>query len=575
MPYKSRWEVPIPDCSLQTFLFGSSANLPHDPPSPDKLCLAEADRPDTHFFTRADFQRWAQRFAQGLTKSGLFKTGDRLLLFSPNDLFVPVVFMGTLMAGGIYTGANPTFTPRELAHQLRDCEASVLICHDSSITTGLEAAKQANLDPSRVFVFNGAIYDGKGASSHGARYWSTLVAPDNDESRRFAWPDLSGPNEAKNTTLALNYSSGTTGVPKGVEITHRNYVSNTVQSAQITKNHPNYAERAKKHVSLGFLPLYHAYGQNVLIAGNFHQVKPTYVMAKFDFLKMLEYIAKFKVTDLNLVPPMAVALAKHPDVEKYDLSTINFMGCGAAPLGRDVAEQVEKRLNKSRKEEDYVNLRQGWGMTECTCSLLGWDINQFAGTNAVGEPNANCEAMIVDENTNEEITARGPDARGELWCRGANIMKGYWRNEKATNETLTPDGWLKTGDIAYVSESGHFFIVDRKKELIKVKGNQVAPAELEALLLEHPGVADVAVIGMPTPDGDEAPRAFVVRQANEAGKNVNEAEIKAFVEGKVVRYKRLSGGVTFVDSVPKNPSGKILRRQLRDQYRDKKEGARL
>lgn len=153
-------------------------------------------------------------------------------------------------------------------------------------------------------------------------------------------------------------------------------------------------------------------------------------------------------------------------------------------------------------------------------------------------------------------------------------INSYWRNPKATAETLTPDGWLKTGDIAYVSESGSFFIVDRKKELIKVKGNQVAPAELEALLLEHPAIADVAVIGMPTPDGDEAPRAFVVRQASEAGKKVTEEEVKKFVEGKVVRYKRLAGGVTFVESIPKNPSGKILRRQLRDEYKVK-EGARL
>lgn len=150
----------------------------------------------------------------------------------------------------------------------------------------------------------------------------------------------------------------------------------------------------------------------------------------------------------------------------------------------------------------------------------------------------------------------------------------YWKNPKATAETLTPDGWLKTGDIAYVSESGHFFIVDRKKELIKVKGNQVAPAELEALLLEHPAIADVAVIGMPTPDGDEAPRAFVVRQPTQAGKNVTAKDVQQFVEGKVVRYKRLTGGVTFIDAVPKNPSGKILRRQLRDQYKVK-DGARL
>lgn len=190
---------------------------------------------------------------------------------------------------------------------------------------------------------------------------------------------------------------------------------------------------------------------------------------------------------------------------------------------------------------------------------------------------ANCEAKIMSEDGTEEITARGPSAIGELWCRGPNIMKGYWRNPKATAETLTPDGWLKTGDIAYVDHDGMFFIVDRMKELIKVKGNQVAPAELEALLLEHPGIADAAVIGMPTEDGDEKPRAFVIRQSSVVGEKLTEDDVKTFVEGKVVRYKRLAGGVEFVDAIPKNPSGKILRRQLRDVTRERlrREGARL
>lgn len=198
-------------------------------------------------------------------------------------------------------------------------------------------------------------------------------------------------------------------------------------------------------------------------------------------------------------------------------------------------------------------------------------------TQAVGEPNANCEAKIMTEDGLTEITERGDSARGELWCRGPNVMKGYWGNPKATAETLTSDGWLKTGDIAYVDDNGKFFIVDRLKELIKVKGNQVAPAELEALLLEHPGIADAAVIGMPTEDGDEKPRAFVVRQVGSAGEKLTNEDVKKFVEGKVIRYKRLAGGVEFLDAIPKNPSGKILRRQLRDVTRERlrREGARL
>jgi 4-coumarate--CoA ligase len=220
-------------------------------------------------------------------------------------------------------------------------------------------------------------------------------------------------------------------------------------------------------------------------------------------------------------------------------------------------------------------------ISRCTCSLLGWDPNEKSYTQSVGVPNANCTAKIMSEDGSEEITTRGPSAVGELWCTGPNIMKGYWQNPKATEETLHYDAdgtkWLKTGDIAYVDEAGHFFIVDRKKELIKVKGNQVAPAELEALLLEHNGIADAAVIGMPTEDGDEKPRAFVVRQVNKQGEQMTEDEVKKFVENKVVRYKRLAGGVEFVETIPKNPSGKILRRQLRDVTRERlrKESARL
>jgi 4-coumarate--CoA ligase len=200
-----------------------------------------------------------------------------------------------------------------------------------------------------------------------------------------------------------------------------------------------------------------------------------------------------------------------------------------------------------------------------TCSVIGWDPNEKATSNAVGELNPNCEAMIMSDDGRTEITARGPDARGELWVRAPNVMKGYWRNPKATKETKTPDGWLKTGDIAYVDADGKFYIVDRKKELIKVKGNQVAPAELEALLLDHPAIADAAVIGLQTADGDERPRAYVVLQANAKYQGTPKEEIVQFVETRVTGHKRITGGVMYLDAIPKNPSGKILRTWLKEQ----------
>ncbi|KAL2869275.1 acyl--CoA ligase [Aspergillus lucknowensis] len=555
MPFKSRWQIDVPDTHLASLLFKS----PIHPLSQTHRCFSEAARPDSHYFTTHDFRLWCQRFAAGLRRSGLQK-GDRVLLFSGNDIFFPVVFLGLIMAGGIFTGANPTYVARELAFQLQNSGAIYLLCAEDSLDTGIEAAKLAGLSQDKVFVFNNAIFDGKGEAKKGCRYWGELVTSV-EEGTGFAWEELSTPEKA-NTTLALNYSSGTTGRPKGVEISHKNYVANMLQYNYLFYLNPDWKEKSERARWLCFLPMYHAMAQNIFIAAALNRGVPVYIMPRFDFIKMLEYTEKFRITDYIIVPPVVVALAKHPAVKsgKYDLSSVEAVGSGAAPLGREVCEEVEALWPPGR-----INIKQGWGMTETTCSILGWNPSEKSYSASVGELNANCEAKIMAE---DGVTELGRDQRGELWVRGQNIMKGYWRNPQATKETKTEDGWLKTGDIAYVDNDGKFHVVDRKKELIKVKGNQVAPAELEAILLEHPAVADAAVIGVPL-DNDESPRAYIVLKP---GKSATAGDIIKFMDGKVSRIKRITGGVVFQDSIPKNPSGKILRKALREQAKQEMQG---
>lgn len=352
MPYKSRWTIDVPNTHLASLLLKS----PTAPLSQTQPCFLEAARPDTHYFTPHDFRLWSQRFAVGLLKSGL-KPGDRVLLFSGNDLFFPVAFMGINMAGGIFTGANPTYVARELAYQLQDSGATYLICASVSLDTGIEAANLAGLSRDRVFVFDNAIYDGAGQARSGCRYWGDLVASP-EEGAGFAWEELSTP-ELADRTLVLNYSSGTTGRPKGVEITHKNYAANMLQYAHLGTLNPDYQARKARARWLCFLPMYHAMAQNIFIAAALYRGTPVYIMPKFDFVQMLEYTQKFRITDLILVPPVVVMLSKHPVVKKYDLSSVEAVGSGAAPLGRETCIEVEKLW-----PEGKINVKQGWGMTE-------------------------------------------------------------------------------------------------------------------------------------------------------------------------------------------------------------------
>ncbi|KAH8690843.1 putative 4-coumarate-CoA ligase [Talaromyces proteolyticus] len=564
MVVKSRYTIDIPQCSLPTLIFGS----PREPLPNDKPSLIDHLKPETRFLTLHTYRLWSQRFAAGLRAEGL-KKGDRVVVFSTNHLFYPILFSGVIMAGGIFSGCNPTYSSQELAHQIRDSEPTFIFSQGgTALQTCLEATKIVGRGlEKRTFVADDRIFDSLNqVGEQGRPYWSTFFVSE-AEGQQFVWDPLTGPNEAKNTILALNYSSGTTGLSKGVEITHRNYVSNVKQYIHtITLDPVLDAERKRTDTHLCFLPLYHAMGQMLNLGVAMFRRSPVYIMEKFDFLTVLQNVEKFRITDLIVVPPVVVMLAKHPETKNFDLSSIQRVGSGAAPLSREVSEETENLWPKG-----VINIKQGWGMTEVTCSLLGWEPDKISTSHSVGWPNANSEAKIMslpdetaDSNDFSTLKELGPNQSGELWVRGPQVMKGYWRNPKATAETLTPDGWLRTGDIAYYDEEEKFFISGRLKELIKVKGLQVAPAELDGVCLESEGVADAAVVGV-TIGNQEHPRAYIVLQHGvPATKNTAE-RIAHQVNAKLSQHKRITGGIVFADSLPKNPSGKILRRLLRDQ----------
>ncbi|KAI1211609.1 acetyl-CoA synthetase-like protein [Annulohypoxylon truncatum] len=552
MTIESRWSSPMLNCSLQKWVFGSSFGPLLDTPQ-----FIDADRPETHFLTQTDYRLWAKRLALGLTRAGL-KPGDRVLLFSGNSIFTPVVFMGILMAGGVFTGANPSFVARELAYQVKDSGASFLIAGDASMEIAVEAAAQVGLPRSRIYSFDATALDPEpGKARLGTQHWTVLLAA-SEEAAKFDWVE---PIDANKQICALNYSSGTTGVPKGVEISHYAYVANGLGASFMERLDSQFAEKKKRARRLGFLPMYHAYGQTFFISNYPREGIPVYIMSSFNFEKMLQHIEKFRIDILVAVPPILVALAKSPLSRKYDLSSVEIIGSGAAPLGTEVSEEVAKLWPPGA-----IKLRQGWGMTELTCGCTYFHPDETNKTAAVGELLPNFKARIMKIDGSGEITKA--NEAGEVWIHGPTLLKGYWNKPQATADTLHIDAdgtrWLKTGDIGYFEKyepGGLLHIVDRIKELIKVKGNQVAPAELEDVLLDNKGVDDVAVVGV-TINGEEAPRAYVVANPNV---KQTEQDIAKWMESRVTKYKWLRGGVKFVDAIPKNPSGKILRKILRDQ----------
>ena len=497
-------DVPTTDLSITERVFQGLENRVEQ--------VVLTDGPSGRTMTAGDFMEQVKRMAGGLTAAG-FGAGHTVAIMAPNIPEYCVVFHAVAWGGGTITTLNPTYTANEVAHQLADAGAELLI----TIPDFMETATEGAGDIPVIAI---------GMPEYAALFGNPIAEQ--------------VPVDLDSFTVVLPYSSGTTGLPKGVMLSHRNLVINLDQTIVAADFQPG-------EITAAFLPFFHIYGMTVLMNIHLAGGGALVTMPRFDLPMFLQISQDNKAQRMWVVPPVALALAKHPLVDNYDLSSLEMVFIAAAPSGPELTDAIAGRLN--------CTALQGFGMTEL--SPVSHVVPRKApksGAAGVATPNTFCR--IVDIESGADLPA---GEEGEIWVKGPQIMQGYLNNAKATAETITSDGWLRTGDIGKIDTDGYLFITDRLKELIKYKGFQVAPAELEATLVAMEGITDAAVIGRPDEEAGELPIAFVVT----GDPAPDEEAIKAHIDAQLAHYKQVHE-VHFVDEIPKSASGKILRRFLRD-----------
>ena len=534
--------------------------------------------PETHrSYTYAQVRDASIEFGKGLKAHWNWKRGDVLAMYTPNSIDYPPVIWGCFWAGGVISPANPAYTVNELAYQLKDSGAKALVTQLPNLKTALEACQKVGIPPKKIILLGARDPQRKFRhftdvrnTSHSAKYGRTRVNPRKD-------------------LAFLSYSSGTTGLPKGVRLSHRNVIANVLQIAEGEEGNLKWMNGDR---SIAVLPFFHIYvrsvlsrstrkkkkekdantnqGLSCLLHFNLHFGIPLIVMSSFNLAAFLQNIQTYRITFAYVVPPIVLLLFKSPLVSQYDLSSLRMVSSGGAPLTASLIQATSARIK--------APIKQGYGLSETspTTHTQRWsDWNQTYGS--VGPLLSNQQAKYMSETEIEVPVGQ----TGELWLKGPNIFLGYHNDPISTSRALTPDGWFKTGDIGYQDPRGNFYITDRVKELIKYKGFQVPPAELEGLLLSmEDTILDVAVTGVWDEDRhSEVPVAWVVVKEGVQRDGDTEGRIVNWCEQRVAGHKRLRGGVRFVDEVPRSASGKILRRVLRDRVSveegRKRRGAKL
>ncbi|XP_049877771.1 uncharacterized protein LOC126374996 isoform X2 [Pectinophora gossypiella] len=503
----------------------------------DQVALISADTGES--MTCNQILQSSVNLAVALQRLGL-KKNDVVALSSENRFEFTVTALAIMYSGGVLSTLNVTYSPGEISHVFNITKPKFIFTSPITAQNIHDCSKDLPY-VQKIIVF------GEFDIIPGLMY-NDLVK-ENVNVNDFEVVDVNGMND----TVAIMCSSGTTGLPKGVELTHVNFLTLCAHM----KYYLETSMAKRKHevkTAMALIPWFHAYGFITSFALLSKPVKIVFLV-RFEEQQFLETIQKYKVNMTTLVPPLAVFLAKHPLVTKYDLTSLNEVWCGAAPLSMEIQHAVAKRTG-------IQSIRQGYGLTEVTMACCV-DLTDKGKEGSCGTPAPGMQIKVIDIESGKRL---GPRKEGELWIKSPLRMKGYLGDKASSDALIDAEGYVRTGDIGYYDEEGFFYIVDRLKELIKYKGFQVAPAELEALLLQHKGVADCGVVGLPDETAGELPLAFVVPQP---GHKPSEDELVKYVASKVSPAKHLRGGVIFINEIPKNASGKILRRELRAMLKQK------